>query len=152
MKASANSRVVVTRHDFPALFTALHERGYRIMGPTLRDKAIVYDEIDGTEELPAGWTDEQEAGQYKVKRRDDNALFAYNVGPHSWKRFLQLPSRTLWKAQKTDNGFKVEERNEAMPHRPLERFLLLGQHGLRAMHLQRVLFSLSFPSRLRLLR
>ncbi|UCC55400.1 MAG: 4Fe-4S dicluster domain-containing protein [Gammaproteobacteria bacterium] len=115
MQDRANHRFVVTRHDFSMLLATLRERGYLLLGPTLRDQAIVYDEINGAEDLPAGWTDEQEAGQYKVKRRDDNALFAYNVGPHSWKKFLQLPSLTLWKAQKTDNGFKVEERDEATP-------------------------------------
>ena len=32
------------------------------------------------------------AGSYRLRRRDDEALFGYNVGPHSWKRY-QLPPR-----------------------------------------------------------
>ena len=115
MQDSGNHRFVVTRHDFPALLAALRDSGYSLAGPTLRDQAIVYDAINGIEDLPAGWTDEQEAGRYQLRRRDDNALFGYNTGPHSWKKYLQLPSLTLWKAQKTDNGFQVEERDDATP-------------------------------------
>jgi sulfhydrogenase subunit beta (sulfur reductase) len=44
---------------------------------------IVYDEIRSSDELPIGWTDEQEAGRYRLKRRDDQALFGYAVGPQS---------------------------------------------------------------------
>ena len=81
----------------------------------MRDQAIVYDEINGAGDLPIGWTDEQEAGRYQLRRRDDDALFAYNVGPHSWKKFLQLPSLTLWKAHKTDSGFNLEAPDESTP-------------------------------------
>ena len=64
-------------------------RGYTIVGPTVRDRAIVYDEIRGSGDLPIGWTDEQDGGHYRLRRRDDEALFGYDVGPHSWK---QLPA------------------------------------------------------------
>ena len=39
----------------------------------------------------AGWTDEQDGGHYRLHRRDDDALFGYAVGPHSWKKFLLPP-------------------------------------------------------------
>ena len=63
----------------------------RCIGPTVRDDAIVYDEIEAIDDLPRGWTDEQDGGHYRLKRRDDDALFGYAVGPHSWKRFLHPP-------------------------------------------------------------
>jgi sulfhydrogenase subunit beta (sulfur reductase) len=87
---------VLDRRDLDLLFEALKRRGYTIVGPRLRDRAIVYDELASAGDLPAGWTDEQEGGHYRVKRREDEALFGYNVGPHSWKRH-QLPAeRRLW--------------------------------------------------------
>jgi sulfhydrogenase subunit beta (sulfur reductase) len=87
------------RSDLDLLFGALQRRGYTIVGPRLRDRAIVYDELATAADLPAGWTDEQEGGHYRVKRRDDEALFGYNVGPHSWKRY-QLPAeKRLWTAK-----------------------------------------------------
>jgi len=115
MQDMDRSRFIVTRNDFNALLTALRDDGYSLAGPTVRDEAILYDAIKGVEDLPAGWTDEQEAGRYRLRRRDDNALFGYNVGPHSWRKFLQQPSLTLWRAKKTDNGFNVEASDDATP-------------------------------------
>ena len=70
---------------------ALAARGFRVVGPTVRDGAIVYDDLDSAADLPIGWTDVQEAGRYRLERRDDEARFGYAVGPHSWKQFL-LPA------------------------------------------------------------
>ncbi len=76
--------------------------GYTILGPTVRDRAIVYDEIAASADLPVGWTDEQDGGHYRLRRRDDEALFGYNVGPHSWKRY-QLPAEVrLWRARRDE--------------------------------------------------
>jgi ferredoxin len=97
------ARVIERRH-LDALFAALARRGYTIVGPTVRDGAIVYDTLSCAAELPAGWTDEQEAGHYRLVRRDDEALFGYAVGPHSLKQ-LQLPAaRLLWRAQVGPDG------------------------------------------------
>jgi ferredoxin len=82
------------------LLEALVERGYRLVGPTVADGAIVYEEIRSVADLPAGWTDEQEAGTYRLARRDDDALFGYAVGPQSWKRLLHPPSTTLFRARR----------------------------------------------------
>ncbi len=49
-------------------------------------------------ELPIGWTDAQDAGRYRLERRDDEARFGYAVGPHSWKQFLFPPRLRLWQA------------------------------------------------------
>jgi sulfhydrogenase subunit beta (sulfur reductase) len=49
------------------LIAALVARGYQIPGPTLRDGAIVYHALAGIEDLPAGWTDRQEA-EYRCGR------------------------------------------------------------------------------------
>ena len=91
---------VLQRSDFELLFEALTGRGYTIIGPRVRERAIVFDELSSCEDLPAGWTDEQEGGHYRLERRDDAALFGYNVGPHSWKRY-QLPAeQRLWMAKR----------------------------------------------------
>jgi sulfhydrogenase subunit beta (sulfur reductase) len=95
---------VIQRSDLDRLFEALNERGYTIIGPRVRERAIVFDEVASCEDLPIGWTDEQEGGHYRIKRRDDEALFGYNVGQHSWKRY-QLPAeRRLWTATRGDHG------------------------------------------------
>ena len=92
-----------------ALFGALEGRGYTLVGPTLRDGAIVYDVVEAATELPMGWTEVQEAGSYRLTRRDDDARFGYSVGPHAWKRYLHPPALRLWRAERDDaGGFEVQ--------------------------------------------
>jgi sulfhydrogenase subunit beta (sulfur reductase) len=100
-------RVVATIDGLQALLDALGRRGYRVIGPTLRDAAIVYDDIASVADLPRGWTDEQDGGRYRLHRRNDDALFGYAVGPHSWKKFLHPATRRLWSAERTQNGVTV---------------------------------------------
>ena len=90
---------VITREGLSGLIVGLRNDGFRVIGPRLRDEAIVYDDIETVADLPAGWTDEQDGGHYRVLRRDDAALFGYEVGPHAWKRFLHPPLLRLWRAE-----------------------------------------------------
>jgi sulfhydrogenase subunit beta (sulfur reductase) len=101
-------RHTLDRAHFPAFFSALEASGYEVVGPTVRDGAIVYDRIRGVEDLPVGWTDQQDGGQYRLERRSDEALFGYNVGPFTWKKFLFPPHERLWTAKKDGTSFKVE--------------------------------------------
>jgi ferredoxin len=98
---------VLTREGLDALIGALQTAGYLVCGPTVRDQAIVYDEIEGIADLPEGWTDEQDGGHYRIHRRDDDALFGYTVGPHSWKKYLHPPRRRLWQATRSDQGMAI---------------------------------------------
>ncbi len=95
---------VIDRGDFDQLFEALVRRGYAVVGPVARDGTIVYDEIRGSDELPAGWTDRQDAGRYRLERRDDDELFGYVVGPHSLKRYLLPAQQLLWRARLAADG------------------------------------------------
>ncbi len=108
---------VVAPDALDSLVQALRARGFRVLGPTLRDDAIVYDDLDSADELPTGWTDEQDAATYRLVRRADDARFGYAVGPHSWKQFLFPPRVRLWQAQRRNGGFEVEE--PAPDERPL---------------------------------
>ena len=81
-------RVILESQHFQQLIDALLEHGYEVLGPTVRDQAIVYDRVRTVTDLPIGYTDEQDGGVYRLKRRADQAFFGYAVGPHSWKHFL----------------------------------------------------------------
>jgi len=99
-----------------SLFGALRRRGYTLVGPTLRDGAIVYDEMTSADALPAGWTEVQDAGHYRLERRDDAARFGYTVGPHAWKRFLHPPALRLWRAtHDADGGFELDDEPAERP-------------------------------------
>src|ERR1022692_1313023 len=98
---------VVEREHLEQLLQALVSRGYEVVGPTLRDGAIVYDHLTSTADLPAGWTDEQSGGTYRLQRRQDQSLFGYAVGPHSWKKFLFPPQQRLWQAARNGKGLRI---------------------------------------------
>jgi sulfhydrogenase subunit beta (sulfur reductase) len=109
------SPLTIQRAALDELFAVLVARGYTPVGPLVRDRAIVYDELHSSAELPAGWTDVQEGGSYRLERRDDDALFGHNVGPNSWKTFLFPSTLRLWTARRTNGGLEVDEERPAAP-------------------------------------
>lgn len=105
----------LTREGLGDLLRALREDGYQLIGPTVRDGAIVHAEIQGVGDLPAGWTETQEAGTYRLKRRNDDTLFGYSVGPQSWKQFFFVPRLRLFTVRKSGEGFAVEPEQARPP-------------------------------------
>lgn len=101
--------VVLTAQNLQQLFDALKDRSYSLVGPTVQDGAIVYAEIDSIDDLPLGWSDEQDGGTYRLKQRGDDARFGYAVGPHSWKKYLQPPIVRLWRARRRPDGFDFDQ-------------------------------------------
>ena len=79
------------RANLQVLIDELRADGRKVIGPTVADGAIVYDEITTVADLPEGWGDVQDAGQYRLNRRRDRKLFNFNMGPASWKRFTFPP-------------------------------------------------------------
>ena len=110
MLDAAARTVVIDGAGLQALLEALGARGYVVIAPTVRDGAIVYDEIETVGDLPAGVTDVQGPGSYRLSTRDDAALFGYAVGPHSWKKYLFRPETVLFRARlEPDRGFVSAE-------------------------------------------
>lgn len=84
-----------------SLVRLLRDAGYRVVGPRVRDGAVVYDEIDSADDLPRGYRDEQQPGFYRLHRPEgDDTFFGTAVGPASWKRFLHPPEVTLFRADR----------------------------------------------------
>jgi ferredoxin len=113
--------VVVEIEQLQALLQVLAGRGYRVIGPTVRDGAVLYDEISSAKDLPLGWTDEQRAGAYRLRKRPDAAVFGYVVGPHTWKQFLHPPAARVWQARRNGRGFEGTHES-----REPERLAFLG--------------------------
>ena len=84
------------------LVDVLIERGYRVIGPTVRDNAIVLAELESAQDLPSGWGVDVGPGHYRLRRRDDDAVFGHSAGPQSWKQFLHPPRQRLWSGDRTD--------------------------------------------------
>lgn len=111
--SAKSDRSVIDIEGVAQLIASLKGRGYRVVGPTLRDGAITYDNLNKLEDLPAGWTDEQAAGRYRVKKRNDRTLFGYVLGPQSWKKFLHPPELALLEVQRDGANFRILNNNGA---------------------------------------
>ncbi|WP_067669922.1 4Fe-4S dicluster domain-containing protein [Nocardia miyunensis] len=85
----------IDRPGLDRLVDVLHDRGLRVIGPVLRDGAIILDVLESGAQLPAGWGVETAPGRYRVRQREDDAVFAHCAGPSSWKQFLHPPHRKL---------------------------------------------------------
>ena len=116
--AGIDERAVIEPEALDELLEALRERGYRVVGPLVRNGAIVYEDLERAAELPVGWTESQEAATYRLERRDDEARFGFASSPHSWKQFF-FPARVrLLRARRSNGGLAIEtERHEDL--RPL---------------------------------
>jgi sulfhydrogenase subunit beta (sulfur reductase) len=116
-----NQPQFIARNELQRLIDLLIGLGYQVIGPTISQQAIVYDQIESIDDLPRGWTDVQEPGKYRLMPRDDDALFGYVVGPHSWKRFLFPPLATVASADRTAEGWQMRTPEETPP-----RYAFLG--------------------------
>jgi sulfhydrogenase subunit beta (sulfur reductase) len=120
MAANATT-AVVKREALEALIPALQRRGYQVIGPAIRDSAIVFDKVDTLEDLPVGWTSDHDAGCYRLRRRSDQALFGYVIGPRSPKKFFHPSEIRLQEAARENGAFNV--LNEAPPNGARYAFL-----------------------------
>jgi ferredoxin len=115
------SDAILALDDLDVLVAALVAYGYRVVGPTERDGAIVLAELGSAGDLPIGRRDVQEPGGYRLEDRDDERRFGFMVGPQSYKRELYPPVLTLYRARRdAEQGFVVEP--EAPAPRPLAVF------------------------------
>jgi ferredoxin len=119
------------------LFAAVRRRGYQPVGPTVRRGDLVLEELAGVQDLPRGWTDEQEGGAFRLKPREDQAFFGFGVGQESWKKFLFPAVLRLWQARRRGAGFEILPETGATP-----RFAFIGVRScdLHAMAVQDKVF------------
>lgn len=119
--------------DFQHLLDALAGRGYEVVGPTLELDRLIYGQISRVADLHVGRTATQEAGFFRLEKRQDQALFGFAVGQQSWKQFLFPPHQTLWQAERQGRSFRIIPPATAVP-----RYAFLGVRAceLAAMEVQ----------------
>jgi len=121
LRPAIGSAVRMDCHALGSLISAMNNRGYQVIGPTLKDSAISYGPIRGIDDLPAGWTAGQSPGAYRLKRRSDGALFGFAAGPKSLKNFLHPAEMQLLTAERTNGTFRIIGNSEPAP-----RYAFLG--------------------------
>jgi ferredoxin len=131
--AADNGVLVLEAAGLDRLHAALRDAGYRVIGPTVRDEAIVLDELMSASDFPFGQGVSLQPGGYRIRPRDDRAAFGHSAGPQSWKQFLHPPREKLWTARRTGDGFELEAADD--PAQPLA-FFGVRPCDLRAIQIQ----------------
>ncbi len=67
-------------------------------------------DITSVEDLPRGIGDDQAAGHYRTRARDDEALFGFAATAQSAKPALFPPDEQLWRGTRAGEGFEVSPR------------------------------------------
>ncbi|MGO4201910.1 4Fe-4S dicluster domain-containing protein [Rhodococcus sp. TAF43] len=111
---------VIDRRALDDLIRVLRGDGRRVVGPTVRDSAIVLAELESGTQLPDGWGVFTAPGEYRLRRRDDQAVFAHSSGPMSFKQYLHPAHRVLWSCD--DGEFSA-------PVDPPPAYVFLGVRG-----------------------
>ncbi|WP_062385072.1 4Fe-4S dicluster domain-containing protein [Demequina iriomotensis] len=91
-----------------ALIAELRRRGYRVVGPTVRGDAIVTGDIHVASDLPQGVGDTQEAGTYRLRRRDNDAYFGFADPAQSTKPVFFPAEEVVWRGRRDEGHFTVE--------------------------------------------
>lgn len=111
----------IVKSELQSLISILQSDGYAVVAPVIEQEAIVYAEIESTDQLPIGWRDSQEPGKYRLQPSGNDSYFEFNVSPHSWKQFLFPPRLTVETADRTASGWQFET-----PASPTTKYALLG--------------------------
>jgi NAD(P)H-flavin reductase len=92
------------RADLAALVAALRDDGRAVIGPTVRDGAVILDEITSVDELPVGVRETQAPGHYRLGDGRPDRIFDFTVGPMSPKGWT-FPARVpIGTARRTPDG------------------------------------------------
>ena len=130
--------MVIERAGLDALLAYLSAEGFTVLGPREQDGVIRYNSLHTTRDLPAGLREEQAPGRYRLHRDRDEAFFAHNPGPDSWKRFFFPPDRHVWTLRLHDGVFEPVQG-----HEDEERYAIVGARAceLRALQVQDRVFA-----------
>ena len=96
------------RNELEHLFTALQADGRRVVGPTVVDGAVVYDELTSPGQLPVGWEADTAPGKYRLRANGRERAFDYTIPVTSWKRFTHPSVVPLTRGRRDEGQVVVE--------------------------------------------
>lgn len=64
---SLEEHAILAASELQELISTLAQEGYSVIGPIVRDGAVAYGPVESVQDLPQGWTDEQNPGKYRLK-------------------------------------------------------------------------------------
>jgi ferredoxin len=87
---------------------ALHQRGYEVVGPRVRDGVVAYQSLRDAGDLPSGLRDAQSPGSYRLHDVGDARQFAWAVGAQGLRPWLFPPRESLWRVMRSGSQLSFE--------------------------------------------
>ena len=112
------STVALPKGALEDILINLRNQGYEAIGPMIKDGAVVYSPLSSMQDLPKGYTSEQDAGYYRLVHTGDDDYFSLTPGPHTWKQFFFPPRSELTELRRDaqrPNRWLVETRQTRPP-------------------------------------
>jgi sulfhydrogenase subunit beta (sulfur reductase) len=124
----------LARKQFGELMHAIKSAGYQIVGPTLKDGAIIYTDIESVDLLPEGIVQSVRPGEVRTSATEQPRYFAWANGPQAIKPLLFKPVETIWKVERDSKG----QMNfiKSMPNTPPTAVIGVRACDLAALKLQ----------------
>lgn len=91
------------KSDLEDLLELLKADGYRLLGPRLREGAIVFDTLDSAADLARGLNDVQSPGAYRLVTNGDR-YFDWANGPQGLKPLTFASHEPLWECRRDESG------------------------------------------------
>jgi sulfhydrogenase subunit beta (sulfur reductase) len=110
------------RSGLERLIRTLADAGYDVVGPTVRDGAVVFGRLDGIGDLPGAVRERQSPGAYRLETAERTSAFGTSHGPDGAKRFL-FPARELLASIRPDQTVVTPDPADERP------LALLGLHA-----------------------
>lgn len=105
MATASETSGVLPAADLQRLLDILSAKGYRVVGPIVREGSVVWETISSVSELPIGWRDQQEPGRYRLEQTGSQEIFGVVHGPQSLKPFVFAPREPLLQIKRSKDGF-----------------------------------------------
>jgi sulfhydrogenase subunit beta (sulfur reductase) len=134
---SAGSVKRLPKLRLQSLLDILWERGFRVLGPVVRNGGVVFDEIRLVADMPIGLREEQHPGRYRLVPGVAAEIFGVVNGPGSLKPSFFAPEEPLVELRKEQKGFSA---TPFVPDAPRLAFLGVRACDLAALAVQDRIF------------
>lgn len=112
LSLEAGSTVALRKTSFNLLLAAIQSMGYQPIGPRVEEDVLMYGAIQDLQDLPRGYTSEQQPGHYRLINSGHPRYFDITPGPQSWKQYFFPATTTLFQVVRNADEWKIEESEQ----------------------------------------
>lgn len=109
------STVALKKSAFNQLLATLEGMGYQPVGPRIQDETLQVGPVEALEDLPRGYTSEQEPGRYRLVYTGHPRYFDITPGAPGWKQYLFPPRSEIFSVHRKGKSWTIDEPSDPPP-------------------------------------